>query len=209
MNAHLLMILWLIIYLLIVAYLDMKFQLLRDTSSADKKPYSLSRVQLAWWIGFILCAFVSIVFDKDNPSLSIPTFSNGILIVLGISTATTASASLTDVSDETNSQVSRHQNSNGTNLFLDILSDKDGASVQRLQAVLFNIIFAIWFFLKVWNEKIIPDLEPNALILLGLSSGTYAALKTIENKNTSDDSTADSKTAKVEDKNDNEIPPVG
>ncbi len=207
MNAHLLMILWIIIYFMIIVYLDKKFQLLRDTSSADKKPYSLSRVQLAWWMGFILGAFVAVVFDKENPTFSIPTFSNGILIVLGISTATTASATLTDVSDESNSQVSRHQNSDGTNLILDILSDKDGASVQRLQAVLFNLIFAIWFFLKVWNEKIIPDLDSNALILLGLSSGTYAALKTIENKATSGN--PDSKSVMVEDKNENEIPPVG
>ncbi|MDP3642915.1 MAG: hypothetical protein Q8S54_06950 [Bacteroidota bacterium] len=208
MNLHLLMVLWLIVYFLIIAYLDMKFQLLRDTSSADKKPYSLSRVQLAWWMGFVLCAFVALVFDKNNPNFSIPTFSDGILIVLGISTGTTAAASLTDVSDQTNDQVTRHQNSNGTNLILDILSDKGGASVHRLQAVFFNLIFAIWFFLKVWNEKIIPDLEPNALILLGLSSGTYAALKTNENKGTSG-SNPDFKAEKADEKNENEIPPVG
>jgi hypothetical protein len=182
----------------------MKFQLLRDTSSANKKPYSLSRVQLAWWMGFVLCAFVAIVFDTKNQDLALPTFTNGILIILGISTGTTAAAAFTDVSDQTNTQNTRHQDLDGTNLILDILSDKDGASVHRLQTVLFNLIFAVWFFIKVWKYKTIPDLDPNALVLLGLSSGTYAVLKTNENK-----STADSKAASEASKKENEIPPVG
>jgi len=212
MNAHFLMLIWLVIYFILIFVLDKKYQLLRDTSTANKKPYSLSRVQLAWWMGFVLCAFVAIVFDKNNPNFSIPTFSQGILVVLGISAGTTAIATVTDVSDQTNSSLTRHQNSEGENLVLDILSDKDGPSVQRLQTVLFNVIFAVWFFLKVWKgldcfddivtknatsmqacqdyilaiknsfDAIIPDLDQNALILLGLSSGTYAALKTTENK---------------------------
>lgn len=208
MNAHLLMILSIGVYFLLVAVLDKKYQLLRDTSSATKKPYSLSRVQLAWWMGFVLCAFVAIVFDENNPNFSIPTFTQGILVVLGISAGTKAITTVTDVADQTNSSLTRHQNSEGENLFLDILSDKDGPSVQRLQAVLFNVIFAVWFFLRVWRKGEIPDLEPNALILLGLSSGTYVALKTVENKNSSPNS-PETKANNSDITNENEIPPVG
>jgi len=178
------MILWLLVYSGIIVFLDRKYLLLRDTSTANDKPYSLSRVQLAWWMGFVLCAFVALVFAKNNPNFSVPTFSDGILIVMGISSATSIAATVTDVSDQSNNPLSRHQNSEGNGFFLDILSDKDGTSVPRLQTVLFNIIFAVWFFLKVWNDGTIPDLEPNTLVLLGLSSGTYATLKTTENKTT-------------------------
>jgi len=208
------MIAWLVIYVLCVYLLDKNYQLLRDTCNADKKSYSLSRVQLAWWMGLVLCAFVAVVFNRNNPHLTIPTFYYGILVVLGISSGTTAAASLIDSSDQSNSLITRHQDEEGVNLFLDILSDKNGVSVNRLQTVLFNIIFGFWFFISVWKnldcyntifddpkhlihyypckdyidiiikslDKIIPDINERALILLGLSSGTYAALKTTENK---------------------------
>ena len=125
MDPHLLMIAWIIIYLFAIIFLDKKYQLLRDTSTAESKPYSLSRVQLAWWTGFVLSAFIAVVFNKFNTDMSIPTFSDGILIILGISAATTATATLSDISDETNKLLSRHQNDEGggKNFFIDILSD--------------------------------------------------------------------------------------
>jgi hypothetical protein len=154
-------------------------------------------------MGFVFCAFVAVTFDKNNPNFSIPILSDGILIVLGISCGTTAIATVTDASDQSNNPHTRHQNKNGGNLIQDIISDRDGASVHRLQTVLFNLIFAIWFFLKVWEDEIIPDLDQNALILLGLSSGTYAALKTIENKVTPAN-TPDPKDGRANDNNGNE-----
>ncbi len=182
MCLNFMMILFLIIYFLLVAFLDIKFDLLRDTSTSHKKPYSLSRVQLAWWMGFILCAFAAVIFNSTNPGLDIPTFGEGILVILGISTGTTTVATITDVSDEKNNPLTRHQNDKSQGLFIDIISDKDGPSVHRLQTVLFNLIFAIWFFLKVWKCGEIPNLDSNTLILLGISSGTYAVVKTTENK---------------------------
>lgn len=57
-------------------------------------------------------------------------------------------------------------------------------------------------------SNILPDIEPNNLILMGLSAGTYAALKTTENKGTSGNN-PDTKTGKTDEINGNEIPPVG
>lgn len=182
MSLNFLMILFLTVYFLLVAFLDIKFDLLRDTSTSLKKPYSLSRVQLAWWMGFILSAFVAVIFNSTNPHLALPAFGEGILVILGISTGTTTVATITDISDEKNNPLTRHQNDKSQGLFIDIISDKDGPSVHRLQTVLFNLIFAIWFFLKVLDNKTIPDLDTNTLILLGISSGTYAVVKTTENK---------------------------
>ncbi len=249
MDPHVLMIAWIVIYLFAVILLDKKYLLLRDSSTAENKPYSLSRVQLAWWMGFVLCAFIAVVFNKYNTDMNIPTFSDGILVVLGISSITTAAATLTDVSDQSNSLLTRHQNDEGggKHFFIDILSDQNGVSVHRLQTVLFNLIFAVWFFLKVWKNldffhdaykgyladanpvldaakavqaralhlkalndsfaAIIPNFNQNALVLLGLSSGTYIAIKTTENKGTAD-KTADATTAAPNATPENEIPPV-
>lgn len=97
-----------------------------------------------------------------------------------------------------------NRNLPGENLILDILSDKDGVSIHRLQAAIFNLVIGMWFLWEVFNNikglgplspldpvkgktlmainKVLPIITPNNLILLGLSSGTYAALKATENK---------------------------
>jgi hypothetical protein len=63
----------------------------------------------------------------------------------------------------------------------DILSDADGISVHRLQAFAFNLIFAIIFVQQVLTTYSMPDFTATHYILLGLSNGTYAFIKTREN----------------------------
>lgn len=79
---------------------------------------------------------------------------------------------------------------------LDILSDKNGICIHRLQAVVFNFIFGGWFiytsFQNLRNitvasaqskvDAVIPIITSNNLILLGVSAGLYATLKSTENK---------------------------
>ena len=129
------------------------------------------------------------------------------VILLGISSATTVTAVAIDLSDQ-QQEISRHQNDFGKNFFLDILSDQSGVSMNRLQTLAFNTVFGIWFISVVLNnmhldcsaymnltdkivpaaclanpiDYVMPDISNNNLILLGLSSATYAALKTTENK---------------------------
>lgn len=172
---------------LIVIYCDRKYSLLRDISSATRKPYSFARVQLAWWSVIILAAFISIAATRGK----IPVFDSSTLILLGISSAATATARIIDISDVENPGITRSQNSEGQWFLIDILSDATGASIHRFQAVVFNLIFGYWFIATVVNNltqfvpdinKIIPPIDNSGLILLGLSTGTYAALKTMENK---------------------------
>ena len=73
--------------------------------------------------------------------------------------------------------------------YIDILSDENGISIHRFQAVLFNLLFGGWFIYNViYNlslqniDNIIPDIQANYLVLLSLSSATYTAIKTSENK---------------------------
>ena len=66
-------------------------------------------------------------------------------------------------------------------------------SIHRLQAVLFNLIIGIWVIYYVIThlsicsnnsciDAIIPVIDQNKLLLLGVSASTYVGIKTAENK---------------------------
>lgn len=186
---------------------DRKFNMLRDLSKASPRPYSFSRVQLAWWSVIIISAFTTIMLQTGHA----PNLHSSTLVLLGISAGTTAVARVIDLADQQNSLVFRHQDIKTSNFFLDLLSDQNGVSIQRFQAIIFNAVFGIWFIASVLGnlgdpnycltdfakgdpnlaqcllhttDFLIPIVSDNNLILLGLSSATYAALKITENKGT-------------------------
>jgi len=172
----------LLVLMAAIIYCDRKFYLLRDVTQAYK-PYSWSRVQLAWWTAIILSSFTAILLKTGE----IPTFNASTLILLGISAATTATARLIDLNEKTPAVVNRENTQ--SHFILDILSDEYNINMHRFQTVVFNLIFGIYFiryvvthFDPVKINDIMPLIADNNLILLGLSSATYAALKTTENK---------------------------
>lgn len=188
-----------------VVICDRKFNMLRDISKASPRPFSWSRVQLAWWTVIILSSFTTIMLQTGHA----PNLHSSTLVLLGISVATTTAARVIDMADEQNPMIYRHQDVKTTNFFLDILTDQNGVSIQRFQALIFNVVFGIWYIASVQGnlgdpnfclndfpkgdpslaqcllhstDFIIPIVSDNNLILLGLSSATYAALKITENK---------------------------
>lgn len=195
------------VLVILVGTLDRRYCMLRDiTSSKTHQSYSWSRVQLAWWTVIVLAAFISVFINKG----AAPTLHISTVMLLGISSATTVTARAIDLSDQ-QALIARHQNEFGRNFFLDILSDESGVSMYRFQTVVFNAVFGIWFINVVLNnlhmdctaykdltseagkaiqaacasnplDYVMPVISNNNLILLGLSSATYAALKTTENK---------------------------
>ena len=180
---------WIVFAVLMTAVIlfDRNYCMLRDMTTANKhQPYSWSRVQLAWWSVIILSCFITIIIMRGTaPTLDIST-----VILLGISAATTATAKAIDISDAEKYERIRHQDDFGKNFFLDILSDSTGVSVHRFQTVVFNCVFGIWFINAFLHNllnnaelnSIIPPVANNNLILLGVSSATYAALKVTENQ---------------------------
>jgi len=178
-----------ILFAFIVIVCDRKYFMLRDNSTALPRPYSFSRAQLTWWTVIVLSSMISIILCRDG---SIPDFNNSTLYLLGISSATTVGATLIDINDETNPNLTGlNQNIKGDNFFLDIVSDKNGVSIHRFQTVVFNIVFGVWFIrhvlMSLGNNKIdfnhiMPVISENNLVLLGVSSGVYAVLKATENK---------------------------
>ncbi|HEX6427751.1 MAG TPA: hypothetical protein VF008_08705, partial [Niastella sp.] len=114
--------------------------MLRDLSKASPRPYSFSRVQLAWWSVIIISAFTTIMLQTGHA----PNLHSSTLVLLGISAGTTAVARVIDLADQQNSLVFRHQDIKTSNFFLDLLSDQNGVSIQRFQALIFNAVFGIW-----------------------------------------------------------------
>lgn len=192
MNPQLIFWISFFVLFLSVVFLTVKYGMLRDMSVVGYKPYSWSRVQLAWWTVIILAAFIAIVFNYNEA----PTLSTSTVILLGISAATTAVARTIDVSAQANVAAPAPGSDEGGNLLLDILSDQNSVSIPRFQAVVFNFVFGVWFIVSVLEHlkdytaaqinEIMPVIEPTNLVLLGLSSATYAALKITENQTTVD-----------------------
>jgi hypothetical protein len=175
-------------------WLDAKYSLLRNKSTAKKKSFSYGRVQLSWWTLIIVTSFISIFISKGN----LPILDGSLIILLGITSATTAAASLIDTSDHSNNpNTTLIQDEESEGFFLDILSDANGVSIHRLQALLFNVTIGSWVIYSVLKglqtcvptalnitciNSIIPVIDTNKLLLLGVSAATYAGLKTNENK---------------------------
>jgi hypothetical protein len=206
MNPEIIFAIAFIALALAVAFLSAKYGMLRDiTVAGEHKPYSWSRVQLAWWTVIVLSSFIAILFTFNQA----PTLSTSTVVLLGISAGTTAMARVIDVSATTNvATVTSPVLPDKSNLFVDILSDQNSVSVSRFQTVIFNAAFGIWFIVAVLEHlhlspdddinSIMPVIETQNLVLLGLSSATYAALKTTENKQTVDTTTTAATTPNLE-----------
>lgn len=154
-----------------------KFDFIRDPVAVDPKPYSLSRFQLLWWTVIIISCYILLFAIRDDFGL----FSQSTLILLGISAAGTGFSVLVDYS--VNDKPGQTPQA-GKNFFLDILSDNNGINIHRYQNFIFTIVFGIVFVYKVFATANMPDFGVLELSLMGLSTATYVALKTNENKQT-------------------------
>lgn len=205
-------------------WLQKKFGIICDASAAKPKPFSYSRLQLLWWTFIVFATFITILIASGKiPTLDTSTL---LLLSIGaLTTASARLVDLSDEANQAKkmaalpavppadpdqaanpappvapvpavvvSPLSKDMKSEG--FWLDILSDKNGISIHRLQVVVFNILFGAWFiYQSVIHLKgigpitpigvlssIMPVISENNLILLGLSAGTYVAMKTTENK---------------------------
>lgn len=150
--------------------------------SMEKRAYSFSRVQLFYWTSIVLICYVIGYAMTGSYNL----LNSSCLILLGISAGTTATGKIIDISQintKPNPDKPLHQNAKTKGFFLDILSDETGVSVHRFQAFIFNLLFGGVFIISFINSDFatLPAFEQYVLGLIGLSSGTYIALKTNEN----------------------------
>lgn len=144
----------------------------------DKSPFSLALTQLSFWTIVIASSFIYIWIVTEE----IPPLTGSTLILLSISAFTTAGSRLLDVRETGNSKAT--YTSNG--FLKDILQDELGYSVHRAQMFMWTVIMGIIFVTNVIRFQQIPQLDESLLGLMGISSGAYVGLKTMENKPPSD-----------------------
>lgn len=130
-----------------------------------RKAYSLARTQMALWTFLVggALAFIFLVTWNEN------TITNGVLVLIGISSGTTLLAA---TADGTNPVPQATQG-----FFTDLLTDGTGPSFHRYQMVFFTVILAVIFVVKVCTNLGMPEFNTTLLGLMGISNGTYLGFK--------------------------------
>jgi hypothetical protein len=151
--------------------MGLKNNILKDDSNLY---YSLSRTQLLYWTVIFCVTYLYIC----NETGALPDIPGSLLAILGISAATMATGKVIENDQKTKTEIDPKARSDG--FFHDILSDRSSINIQRLQNVLFNILFGLIFIQKTVSSNLLPDFDNNILLMMGISAGTYAGLKATE-----------------------------
>lgn len=169
---------WLLLFLVVIAiFTKVAFftDALRDGGISGA--YSLSLTQLLFWTTLAIFAFIYCTVLTDI----ITSFNTSILLLLGISSGTTGIAYVIDSSYA-------QSNPGGTqkkhvSFLVDILSDGNGFSVQRIQTFAWNLVLGMYFIIYTFTNKSMPEFSTTLLFLAGISSASYLSAKGPENIN--------------------------
>jgi hypothetical protein len=142
--------------------------MLRDGGPVDgvRQPYSLARVQMAWWffllvIGYTFIWLVTGERDSIAPSL---------LGLVGISAATALAAVAVTPAGR--------QPSTTKGWWRDLVSDDRGlVALDRFQVVVWTLVLGGVFLTAVLWDLTMPEFSATMLALMGISSGTYIGFK--------------------------------
>ncbi len=152
----------------ILAY---KSDLLRDAGAdpaSGRKPYSLSRTQMALWFFVVVISFLMLWVETGR----IDTMPSSVIALLGISTVTALGAAVIDA------RAKRIDGGEASDDFIyDILSDGHGLCFHRFQMAGWTLVLAVVFLYTVFTELRMPEFDSSILLLMGISSGTYLGYK--------------------------------
>jgi hypothetical protein len=144
-------------------------------------PFSLPKVQLGVWTMVISSSYIYLsLFKGDCAETDI---NRTALILLGIFSGTAVTAKIID-KREINDQRPRHQNRPSRGFFTDILSDDLGISIHRFQHVVWTLVGVSIYLYKIGEVKTgcaLPELSDTLLMLMGISSATFVAIRSREN----------------------------
>jgi len=142
--------------------------MLRDGPPIDgaRQPYSLARVQMAWWffllvVGYVFIWIVTGERDSIAPSL---------LGLVGISAATAlAAVAVTPAGRRT---------ATTKGFWRDLVTGDTGVvAFDRLQVVVWTLVLGGIFLTAVLWDLTMPEFSATMLALMGISSGTYIGFK--------------------------------
>jgi len=176
---------WILNALVFIAFLYfcIRLGMIKDSGTSQKGTFSLSRTQLAWWTILVFTAYVYLV----SVTMDVNHLNTSTVILLGISAVTTLAgqvagqpASVTTSVASGTAAPSSPPTSKG--FWRDLLSEnKDGrVSIHRFQSVIFNLALGLHFLLTAVATLEFPEYSSEVLTLLGISSATYAGIKSYE-----------------------------
>jgi len=164
-------VLWLaVLFVVAIAALVLarRSDMLRDGPPLEgaRQPYSLARVQMAWWffllvIGYVFIWLVTGEQDSIAPSL---------LGLVGISAATAlAGVAVTPAG---------RRPAVSAGFWRDLVTDERGlVALDRLQVVVWTLVLGGIFLMSVLWYLAMPEFSATMLALMGISSGTYIGFK--------------------------------
>lgn len=165
-------------------------------------PFSLSRAQLLFWNVIVIFAIIYVWMWTDE--LVAPTGT--VLMIIGISGGTNLIGRIID-QNRTKKQAEKIEETQQTpapgdaapaddgkitvrdfynedykskGFLTDILSDGGSISIHRFQLVIFTAIIGIYFIWQVIYSLNMPQFSDTMLLLMGISSSTYAGVKITE-----------------------------
>jgi hypothetical protein len=134
-----------------------------------KAPFSLGRLQMAWWTAITLASFVVLAVSRHqwHGVLNLQT-----VLVLAIAAATMAGSSWVERGDG---------GSQAAGGFLaDILYDDGGLCLHRVQLLLWSLVLGLSFIWTVVTDASMPAFDFYKLAVLAISGCTYVGFKTQE-----------------------------
>lgn len=162
---------WFVFLLLVFYRLGKKTNLLK-TGIREDSSYSLSLTQFAFWTVIIFTSYFYL-WMVNFELAKIPSSS---LVLLGITTATTASSRTIDL------KMRNKKGKKASNHFIqDLLTEGEiGYSVHRCQLVLVTLMFGLFYMVSVIRLQELPIFDESLLWLIGISSGTFVGIKSVE-----------------------------
>ncbi|TCO23813.1 hypothetical protein EV200_105287 [Pedobacter psychrotolerans] len=145
-------------------------------------PYSLEKVQLGLWTVVISCSYLYLSLFKGDCSET--EINQTALVLLGIFSCTAVTSKIID-KREIKDQRPRHQNTPSLGFFTDILSDDLGISIHRFQHVVWTMVGVSIYLYKIGEIKTgcgLPELSDTLLMLMGISSAIFVAIRSRENE---------------------------
>jgi hypothetical protein len=142
----------------------------------NQRTYSLSRTQIAVWTLVVIYAYMFIWIITGEYNTAIPV---SILVILGISAGTFATATAVDKDKQTTQNTTV---STTAGFLSDVSSSDDGASLHRVQFQLWCVVLMIVFCATTYETMAMPDFNTGLLGLMGISSAAYAGMKIPESK---------------------------
>ena len=158
-------------------YLARTTNLIRDPSPTSKpgthRPYSIGRVQMAFWFLLIFVSYVSLwLVTGDYDTIGRSQF---VLAVISSLTAVGSHLASGGSPDD-------HAQQTSHGFFIDLVSDSNGVRFHRFQLCAWTFLLGLVFATTVYDDLVMPQFGDTLLTLAGISAATHIGFTYLESE---------------------------